>query len=353
MSNDIASLQAPSELKPARRAEPPPLDVGAVCFAILQAEDDAIYFRDVDGICRMANPRCAEMFGVSLEQMVGQPMTLSFPSEAACSALCQEEAVLSDGIRRGCEVKFHKQDTMCSYWMTHGIYHDEQGKVAGVFGRMHDLAERKRLEKEIVEASEREMHRIARDLHDELCQELAAVSLIARLLQRKLDDSDASQGKVATHIADLTCQMAAATRNLVYNLAPSHLDGENFVASLRNVASSICAAFPVKCGIEGAWPQSFQNPDVAIQLFRIAHEAMHNAARHSGGSFITVRLRPSAAALTLSIGDNGHGFSPANAGSPGIGLSTMKYRAGLIGGELSIESSPENGTCVACRVPMR
>jgi PAS domain S-box-containing protein len=351
MSNDIADPPAPS--KTSRRVEPPALDADAVFATLAESDTDAVYFRDKMGICRMANVRCAQALGVPLDQMMGRPMAQFFPSAAVCALIKQEETVLADGVQRGCELNLGVQKDPRPHWVTHGVHCNARGEVVGVYGRMRDIAERKRLEKEIVEISEREMRRIARDLHDELCQELAAVSLIAKLLQKRLGDCDSAQSKVAAHIADLTRQMAVTTRDLVHNLAPEHLLGENFVASLRRVAVNLCAAFPVKCGIEGVWPEQLADATVAIQFYRIAHEAMHNAAKHSGGSCITVRLRASRESFKLSVGDNGHGFNIRNPASLGMGLSTMKYRAGLIGGELGIDSSPGAGTCVSCKVALR
>jgi len=80
---------------------------------------------------------------------------------------------------------------------------------------------------------------------------------------------------------------------------------------------------------------------------------MHNAARHSGGNYITVRLRTSQEAFTVFISDNGTGFRPESKEERGIGLSTMYYRAGLIGGMLKIDSAPGRGTTVLCKVALK
>ena len=328
------------------------LDRLALLSALVDADADAVYERDAGGVCRMVNATFARVFGIPQECIVGREWAQALPPATASALARQEEALLADGVDRECELKLETAQGWRSYDLTLGVHRDDAGAVAGVFGRLRDLAERKRLERAIVEASECEMRRIAMDLHDGLCQELAAVSLISRLLEKKLGDADRAQGKIAGHIADLTKNLAVSARNLVHSLAPPRLCGEHFVENLRRVAASLCESFPLQCGIEGNWPERLSDDGVAGHLYRIAHEAMYNAARHSGGNQITVRLRASREAFALFVSDNGHGFAPDAASHGGIGLATMKYRAGLICGMLKIESAPGHGTTVVCRVPL-
>lgn len=324
----------------------------ALLSALVDADADAVYARDAAGVCRMVNATFARVFGTSRERIVGRALAQALPPATACAIARQEEAFLAEGTQRECELTLETAQGRRSYDLTLGVDHDDAGEVVGVFGRLRDLAERKRLERAIVEASECEMRRIAMDLHDGLCQELAAVSLISRLLEKKLGDTDRAQGKIAGHIADLTKNLAVSARNLVHSLAPPRLCGEHFVENLRRVAASLCESFPLQCGIEGNWPERLTDDSVAGHLYRIAHEAMYNAARHSGGNQITVRLRASHEAFALLVSDNGHGFALDAARHGGIGLATMKYRAGLICGMLKIESAPGHGTTVVCRVPL-
>ena len=150
----------------------------------------------------------------------------------------------------------------------------------------------------------------------------------------------------------MTKKLAVSTRNLVQNLSPTHLSCENFIENLRNDAANLCAAYPLQCGIEGLWPEHISASHVMIHLYRIIHEAMYNAAKHSGGTYITVRLRASEDAFTVFISDNGRGFTAEAVEERGLGLNTMRYRAGLIGGTLKIDSVPGCGTTVACRLAL-
>jgi PAS domain S-box-containing protein len=335
-----------------REKAPRRVDRLALLAELVDADADAIYERDAAGVCRMANLSFARVFGAPREQIVGRALEQVLPPATACAIRRQEDAFLADGTPRECELTLETAQGRRFYGLTLGVQRDAAGEEVGVFGRLRDLAERKRLEQAIVEASECEMRRIAMDLHDGLCQELAAVSLISRLLEKKLGDTDCAQGKIAGHIADLTKNLAVSARNLVHSLAPPRLCGEHFVENLRHVAANLCASFPLQCGIEGNWPERLTDDAVASHLYRIAHEAMYNAARHSGGNYITVRLRASREAFELFVSDNGHGFARDAARHGGIGLATMKYRAGLICGMLKIESAPGHGTTVVCRVPL-
>ena len=324
----------------------------AMLATVVDSEMDGVYFRDLEGICRMANSSFAEMLELPTERIVGRSVAQIFPPEAACAIMEQEEMVLDDGSQRCSELTIKFPQGERPFLLTHGVHRGAEGEINGVFGRLCDVADRKRLEKEVVEISEREMRRIAADLHDDLCQELAALSLISKLLQKRLSEDDSAEGKVAGHIADLTKRLAVSTRNLVRNLAPPHLSGDNFVESLRNVATNICAAFPLRCGIEGTWPQQLTDDNVAIHLYRVVHEAMHNAAKHSGGNYVTVRLRTTDEAFTVFISDNGSGFTPKK-WTRGMGLSIMHHRAGLIGGTLKIDSAPGRGTTVVCKLSLK
>ena len=324
----------------------------AMLRAILDADAEAAYVRDLEGRCLAANDGMARVLGVPVSELIGRPLARFFSQEAGCAVLAHEEKALADGGRQQCELAIPLAGGERIFEITHGVLRNASGGEWGVLGRMRDVGGRKALEREVVEISERERRRIAMDLHDVLCQDLAAVSLIAHLLQKRLDGEDSTQGKVARHIADMTKRMAVSARKLAHNLAPPDLSGENFVHSLRDAAADLCAAFPLQCGIEGNWPGEGCGAERAMHLYRIAHEAMHNAARHGGAHSITVRLRVSGAAFTLSVSDDGKGFSPEECGVHGMGLHSMQYRASLIGGALAIDSAQGRGTTVVCTVPL-
>jgi signal transduction histidine kinase len=223
---------------------------------------------------------------------------------------------------------------------------------SGCFANRRYIGDRQQIAKEVIEIGDREKHRIATDLHDELCQDLAAASLISRLLEKRLGSEGSPHASVAGQIATMVKDLAVTARNLVHNLAPVHLAGDGFVEVLQRTANGISMAFPVKCTLEGRWPERFTNDAIAIQLYRIVHEAMHNCAKHSGGNRITVCLLTTEKAFRVSVADNGAGFKPGNAGARGIGLSTMEYRAGLIGATLKIDSVAGRGSTVTCELPL-
>ncbi|MEI7957887.1 MAG: ATP-binding protein [Verrucomicrobiota bacterium] len=346
MSTMIAA--APSETKKGRRETH--RDRLAMLSTVINADADALYLRDADGVCTMANASLASTLGVPSQSFLERSVAQIFPPEIADAILELEALAFASGEPQSCELAIPTAQGKRPFLVTHGVCRDASGAVAGVFGRLRDLSDQKRLEREVVEIAEREMRRIAADLHDDLCQGLAAVSLISKLLEKKLEDDGSA--KIAGHIADLTKNLAVSTRNLAHNLAPTHLSGENFIDYLRASAAEFCAAFRLKCGIEGVWPAQLTEPAVALHVYRIIQEAMHNAAKHGGGTCITVRLRTFEGAFTVSVSDNGQGFTPDACGTEGMGLNTMNYRAGLLGGTLAIESVPGCGTTVTCRLPL-
>lgn len=209
-----------------------------------------------------------------------------------------------------------------------------------------------RLEKQITEAGEHERQRIASDLHDVVCQDLAAISLVSALLEKKLQADHSVHAETAGQIATMSKELAVTARDLVHTLTPHQLSGKNFLTSLQRTGKNISAAFPLECIVEGAWPEELADDLVAMQLHRIIHEAMYNAAKHSKGSQIKVRLFTAAKEFTVCISDNGVGFEPGTKKSRGFGLGTMAYRAGLIDGVLKIDSSRGCGTRVSCTISL-
>jgi signal transduction histidine kinase len=218
---------------------------------------------------------------------------------------------------------------------------DVQRKTARL---QEEIAERTRAESEIVQISNRERQRFAYDLHDGLGQHLAAVALRAKLLQEKLNGAETSQEAAA--IVGLIKEAARETRMTAHNLDTSEIRDVN--VALQKLAASIKK---VRVHYRNDSNASLSvSAAVAVHLYRIAQEAVHNAIEHGAATEVQVDLSSDDGHVMLRIQDDGRGFD-SSPGSNGMGLRIMQYRAHRAGGWCSVASQPGQGTIVACRVP--
>jgi signal transduction histidine kinase len=223
---------------------------------------------------------------------------------------------------------------------------------ATTYGRVwyfRDITERKLLEKEIVEAGERERRRIGQDLHDDLCQQLSGIACLGRVLQRRLDiESNAAAAAEAGEIARLVQQATERARDLARGLQPVNFTKEGLDAALVELCDASEGMFGVCCTFRGDGDVEVGDPNVAAHLYRIVQEAIHNAVRHGHASGVTVDLVSAGGGrLVLTVEDNGIGI-PDELPQKGMGLHTMSFRARMVGGLLSVERGHEGGTIVTC-----
>jgi signal transduction histidine kinase len=210
-----------------------------------------------------------------------------------------------------------------------------------------------RLEREIIGISEREQERIGQDLHDGICQYLAALSCSAASLKSDLEGHRlAAEAKVADELAGFLRDAVAQTRNLARGLVPVQMDEAGLASALEELTASATRLLGIRCVYESAGTPMIQDNGVAMHLYRIAQEAINNATKHGKAANILVSLIDDGSSTTLRIADDGTGISKTAKGSDGMGLGLMYYRARLVGGELRIEEPPAGGTVISCGVPL-
>jgi signal transduction histidine kinase len=218
-------------------------------------------------------------------------------------------------------------------------------------GFIRDITERKRLEKEILEISEREQRRIGHDLHDGLCQHLAGIELMSQVLEQKLARRSKAAAARASDIAKNVREAIGHTRLLARGLSPVTLESEGLMSALQELALSTEKIFRVTCRFDCDPPVLVSDFPAATHLFRLAQEAVSNALKHGQAKRILIRLKEERGQMILSVIDNGSGFSPQRPKSKGMGLRIMQSRAGMIGGTLAIERNAAGGTSVTVRTP--
>lgn len=211
------------------------------------------------------------------------------------------------------------------------------------------LEHSQRLEHEIVNISETEQQRIGQDLHDGLCQYLAALSCSARSLHDDLEklqlkDEAETAGELATLLQDAVVQ----TRDLARGLVPAHVAQVGIVVALESLTQSVSRLQGINCTFRSQGPVTNCDEHTAMHLYRITQEAINNATKHGKARKIAVSLDATSKSTTLKVSDNGVGMSGFISGT-GVGI--MRYRARLSGGNLTIEPAQGGGTIVSCTIP--
>jgi len=210
-----------------------------------------------------------------------------------------------------------------------------------------ELAERKRLESEILVISEREQRRIGHDIHDSLCQHLTGTALAEQFLVEKLTARHAPEVQDADRVVGLIEDAIAMARSLAAGLAPIETEGEGLLTALADLAAHFSLQFKVACRFTFQEPVLIQDSAVATHLYRIVQEAVHNAIRHGKARNIGIHLGKTGSVVTLTILDDGSGLPGPLPLSQGMGLRNMKYRASIIGGILTLENG-QPGAVVTC-----
>lgn len=214
-----------------------------------------------------------------------------------------------------------------------------------------ELTEREVLRREllrhIVQAQEDERARIARELHDETAQTLAAFSLDLATMQAIVPEKLAFQ-KINYRLQGLSKQMSQSLYRLVHDLRPAQLDDLGLVSALQYLVDTDATSRGMSIQLKVDGEIRRLDKTVETVLFRVAQEALANVARHSGTNKATIHLTYSKQEISISISDSGTGFDPQQPFAPprGWGLMGMRERLEAVGGLLTIESSAGNGTRV-------
>ena len=213
-----------------------------------------------------------------------------------------------------------------------------------------EVAERTRLEREVIESCAREQRRIAYDLHDGVGQHLVGIALSAKLLEEQLRADRPAEAEKASAIVRLANEAAKQAR-----LTARSLEGADGVGDLKTALESLALNITENCRVRSTVKANGASLPIsapaAAQLYRIAQEAVRNAVEHGAAREVLIQLTFGHRDMLLTVQDNGEGFNNKKNGH-GMGLRIMRYRAQCIGGSCEVQSGPGKGTTVYCRVPL-
>jgi len=216
-----------------------------------------------------------------------------------------------------------------------------------------EMAERARLEKEILEVSEREQRRIGHDLHDSLCQHLTGTALAGQVLGEKLAGKSLPEAADANKIVGLIEDGITLARNLARGIYPVEMGPQGLMAAFEELANNITNISKIACIFECDSPVLVRDAAVATHLYRIAQEAISNAIRHGKAKRIGITLWERGGVATLTVEDDGVGLPETWQKGQGLGTRIMAQRAAMIGAAFVLEPNPTGGTLVRCSFPTR
>jgi PAS domain S-box-containing protein len=245
---------------------------------------------------------------------------------------------------------------------------DERGQIISI---VRDMTEQRRFEHQLgqservlravrdrnddlvgrlIASQENERRRIARELHDDVSQKLALLSMRIDQLQR--DETNVPFRSAVRDVWRQSVDIATDIHDLSHRLHPSKLEALGLQSALETVCreTSQQHGLAIECEISGV--PSDLDFDVSLCLYRIAQEALHNIVKHSDASHASVTVGRSGDELHLQVADQGAGFSPADAVGTGLGLVSIRERASALGGRVAISSTPGRGARIDVRVPM-
>lgn len=237
---------------------------------------------------------------------------------------------------------------------------DADGEVNGFVSLVADITESRRAEEalrdlggRLINAQEEERSRVARELHDDLSQRIAVLSIgLEQIGQQIPEGPDNLHARIHSLWIE-TQEVSTELHRLSYQLHPSKLDHLGLVAAVKSFCEELAALHELSIKFrQQGFPASLSK-DITLCLFRIVQESLHNAVKHSGAREAQVVLEKTNQAVRLSVSDTGCGFDTESSKmTSGLGFISMRERLRLVGGQLSIRSRPFQGTQIEVSVPL-
>jgi signal transduction histidine kinase len=204
----------------------------------------------------------------------------------------------------------------------------------------------------LIEALEQERARIARELHDDICQRVALLTIELELQQNSPDLPAAVRSRIG-ELRKQSFEIATDIQSLSHTLHSSKLEYLGLAAAMRLFCKEFGELQKVELDFKTYDLPSPLSPDISLCLFRVLQEALRNSAKHSGVRHFEVRLWAMSGEIHLTVADSGVGFNAEAAKeSRGLGLISMEERVELLGGTFSVESQFHRGTTIHARVPL-
>ena len=311
--------------------------------------------------------------GYRRTEVLGRPIRdLHDPDSAAALAEALETA-RADGRARDVELRLRRQDgNLLDVSLSMALIRDERQNYY-YRSIWRDVTERKRAEAalrrkqaelersqaelralagRLLTAQDDERRRISRELHDDVNQRLAMLTLDIESLQARVPRSPRVTGERLGAIRDRLVELSDDVHGLAYGLHPSVLDHLGLKAALRSHVSDLRRHESIRIDLQVGDIVEPLPPDVAACLYRVAQAALRNVVKHAHASRVTVEVEPADGGIRLSLADDGVGFSGPTRSSEGLGIVGMQERVRLVGGRFTLHSQVGEGSRITVWVPL-
>ncbi|HLH56145.1 MAG TPA: ATP-binding protein [Verrucomicrobiae bacterium] len=345
VTSRTAQLQAETEKHRATSAQLE--DALGRLRAIIAGAPIIISAVDRNGVIAFEDGRALSSLGVKPGEHVGQNVLKAYPNSRQFAEHVRK-ALDGEEFSSHVEIGSVELET----WYTPSLHAD--GSKAGYTVVAVNVTEQRRLERQILEISDREQARIGQEIHDGLCQQLVSLAFDANALESELEALKLAQARTANRIAHFLDQSITEARQLARGLFPIRLEAQGLPSALEELARSTRDRFKVECKFESGQSTLLESKAMATHLYRIAQEAVVNAVKHASPGRIAIKLNVSPERIVLEVQDDGRGMASTRLkDSRGMGLHIMAYRARSIGGTFVAAPASPGGTLISCCVPRR
>jgi PAS domain S-box-containing protein len=305
---------------------------------------DTLILVDTNLKVRFINRGSADL---DIEDIVGREISALLPEAARDSVIAKLRNVLLTGESITYEFQSHTEEGQLQHFENRAVLVQDDDMGAGLSISVTNITERKRLEQEILDVSSRERQTIGRDLHDGLGQELTGVALMLRSLATRFEHQFPEGVATLNEIVGVVNQSIENARSLARGLLPVRTDSGGLPFALRELATRSRDIYGLEVTFRAEiWPEITLSETNASHLYRIAQEALTNAARHGQAQKVDILLMVTRNTFLLRITDDGVGMRPPKLPATGMGLKIMRYRAGIIGAKIEFGGNKPQGTIV-------
>ena len=334
-----------------RRAEQALRESESRLRAIVDTAADGIITIDERGTIVAFNAAAERIFGYKAHEVLGREVNLLMPSPHREQHGRYLARYRSTGVARIIgtvrELVGRRRDgTIFPIELSVGAV-DKLGLFTGI---VRDITDRRALQEQLLTIAEAEQRRIGQDLHDDIGQELTGLGLLVAALLEALDEAHVPEAGLAARIRTRLDRVQERIRALCRGLFPVEVDAHGLMAALEDLTGSIGMLQGIECTFACRMPVPVEDRQTAMQLYRIAQEAIANAIKHGQARHIHVSLQAVEDRIHLEVRDDGAVIPDESRRGHGIGLKIMHYRADLIGARLEVGPAAGGGTRVECSI---
>lgn len=266
-----------------------------------------------------------------------------------------KETILANQGKNIYQVDYRWADSNDSYIWLREIGHRKAPESPEYEGLIFAIKEQKELEHKALHISEREKRKLGRELHDDLCQQLAGMLFFTNNLVYQIKTGKETEVLVeATNEIKKQLQLSIEkTRCLSHGLNPVSLERKTFQECLIELIQQSQTLYSVNCQFQMSSDLTIEDQDIATHLFRITQESINNSIRHGNADTISITLQKEGDFGILTILDNGAGFKSDPLNTDGMGLHNLRSRARMINAVIDIGNNKQGGASVHCKFRIR